>query len=138
VKDLTDFLYANINGFLATLEDGQPRVRPYQFMLEDAGRLCFSTNNKKEVCKQLKHNPAMEFACSDPHGAWLLRLRGNVQFTNEVDVKVKILAKSDVVRNIYKTSDHPDFEVFYLDHGSAQLLPRAGQDSQQPPAKQVA
>jgi uncharacterized pyridoxamine 5'-phosphate oxidase family protein len=129
MKTIVEFLNANIDGFLATLEDGQPRVRPYQFMLEDAGRLCFSTNNTKEVCKQLKVNPSMEFACSNRAGGWI-RLRGTVGFTNEAAVKNRILAKSDVVREIYKTSDHPNFEVFYLEHGSAQIMVAAGQPVQ--------
>ena len=126
MKVIVDFLDATIDGFLATLEEGQPRVRPYQFMLEDKGRLCFSTNNTKEVCKQLKLNPSMEFASSNQHGGWI-RLRGNVAFSSEAALKDKILAKSAVVRGIYKTSDHPNFEVFYLEHGSAQIMASSGQ-----------
>lgn len=120
-KRIVDFLQENIDGFLATLEDGQPRVRPYQFMLEDSGRLCFSTNNTKEVCKQLKANPATEFSCSNKAGGWL-RVRGLVGFTNDAAVKEKILAKSSVVKGIYKTADHPNFEVFFLERGSAQIM----------------
>jgi uncharacterized pyridoxamine 5'-phosphate oxidase family protein len=126
---IVDFLNATIDGFLATLEEGQPRVRPYQFMMEDMGRLCFSTNNTKEVCKQLKLNPSMEFSCSNRDGGWI-RLRGNVAFSNEPMLKNKILAKSAVVRGIYKTSDHPNFEVFYLEHGSAQIMTSSGQPIQ--------
>jgi uncharacterized pyridoxamine 5'-phosphate oxidase family protein len=126
MEKIVNFLNSIIDGFLATLEDGKPRVRPYQFMLEDNGTLCFSTNNTKEVCKQLKADPSMEFSCTNAKGGWI-RLRGEVKFTNSVDVKEKILAKSTVVRGIYKTSDHPNFEVFYLDHGSAQLVESAGQ-----------
>lgn len=129
MKVIVDFLDATIDGFLATLEEGQPRVRPYQFMLEDKGRLCFSTNNTKEVCKQLKLNPSMEFASSNQHGGWI-RLRGTVAFSNEAALKDKILAKSAVVRGIYKTSDHPNFEVFYLEHGSAQIMASSGQPVQ--------
>jgi len=129
MKVIVDFLDATIDGFLATLEEGQPRVRPYQFMLEDKGRLCFSTNNTKEVCKQLKLNPSMEFASSNQHGGWI-RLRGNVAFSSEAALKDKILAKSAVVRGIYKTSDHPNFEVFYLEHGSAQIMASSGQPVQ--------
>ena len=126
MKAITDFLDANIDGFLATLEDGQPRVRPYQYMLADSGRLCFSTNNVKEVCKQLRATPSMEFPALSRAGGWI-RLRGNVKFADSKELKDKILAKSDVVRGIYKTADHPNFEVFYLDHGSAQILEASGQ-----------
>ena len=129
MKQIASFLSENIDGFLATLEDGQPRVRPYQFMLETEGKLCFSTNNTKEVCIQLKANSSMEFACANAKGGWM-RLRGDVKFTNAKEVKEKILARSDVVRGIYKTSDHPNFEIFYLDHGSAQFVEERGQPPQ--------
>ena len=126
MKGIAYFLNAAIDGFLATLKDGQPRVRPCQFMLEDEGKLCFSTNNSKEVCKQLKQNPSMEFSSMNKDGGWI-RFRGQVKFTDAIAVKEKILAKSAVVRGIYKTSDHLNFEVFYVDHGSAQLVEAAGQ-----------
>ncbi len=130
MQDIVKFLDANINGFLATLEDGRPRVRPYQFILEYEGKLCFSTNNTKEVCKQLKLNPAMEFSCSNPQGGWI-RLSGDVKFSDDAAIKNAILEKSVVVKSIYKTAEHPAFEVFYLDAGSAQISDIAGQ----PPRK---
>ena len=51
-------------------------------------------------------------------------------FLDAIAVKEKILAKSAVVRGIYKTGDHPNFEVFYMEHGSAQLVEAAGQPVQ--------
>jgi uncharacterized pyridoxamine 5'-phosphate oxidase family protein len=126
MREITAFLTENFNGFLATLEDAKPRVRPYQFMLEDGGRLCFSTNNTKEVCKQLQSDPSMEFSASNGAGGWL-RLRGEVKFAADRGIKEKILAKSEVVRSLYKSADHPAFEVFYLDHGLAHIMDAPGQ-----------
>jgi uncharacterized pyridoxamine 5'-phosphate oxidase family protein len=125
MHDIVMFLEMNFNGFLATLEEGRPRVRPYQFIMEDGGRLCFSTNTTKEVCKQLKANPAMEFSASNAQGGWI-RLSGDVKFTDDGEVKTKILAKSEVVRTIYKTIEHPAFTVFYLDQGIAQIMATPG------------
>jgi uncharacterized pyridoxamine 5'-phosphate oxidase family protein len=126
MREITDFLSGNFNGFLATLEDSKPRVRPYQFMVEDEGKLCFSTNNTKEVCKQLKADSSMEFSASNEAGGWI-RLRGEVKFSADARIKEKILEKSEVVRSLYKTADHPAFEVFYLDHGLAQIMDAPGQ-----------
>jgi uncharacterized pyridoxamine 5'-phosphate oxidase family protein len=129
MREIVEFLNENINGFLATLEDGKPRVRPYQFMLEDEGKLCFSTNNTKEVCQQLKINPSMEFSASNKQGGWI-RLNGDVKFSNDLKLKQKILAKSEIVRSIYQTPENPTFEVFYLDHGFAQIMESPGQQPQ--------
>jgi uncharacterized pyridoxamine 5'-phosphate oxidase family protein len=125
-SEISTFLAENFNGFLATLEDSKPRVRPYQFMLEDEGKLCFSTNNTKEVCKQLKVNPSMEFSATNKGGGWI-RLNGEVKFSSDRKLKEKILGKSEVVLSLYKTADHPAFEVFYLDHGVAQIMDAPGQ-----------
>lgn len=125
MQEIVKFLDENCDGFLATLENGQPRVRPYQFMLEVDGKLCFSTNNTKEVCKQLKANPAMEFSCANGRKGWL-RLHGEVKFTNDVKVKEKIFAKKEWIKAIYKTLDNPVFEVFYLDHGMVLMLDQPG------------
>ena len=38
MKEVLKFLKENVNGFLATVEEGKPRVRPFQFMLEEDGR----------------------------------------------------------------------------------------------------
>ena len=81
MQEVAKFLKENINGFLATIEAGKPKVRPYQFMIEYENKLCFSTNNTKEVCKQLKADPSMEFSCSNPKGGWL-RLSGEVKFSS--------------------------------------------------------
>ena len=57
MKAVVKFLQENITGVLATVADGKPKVRPFQFMLEDGGKLYFCTNNAKEVYKQLKARP---------------------------------------------------------------------------------
>ncbi|MDP3176591.1 MAG: pyridoxamine 5'-phosphate oxidase family protein [Spirochaetaceae bacterium] len=126
MREIVEFLNENTNGFLATLEGGKPRVRPYQFMLEDGGKLCFSTNNTKEVCKQLMADPSMEFSASNAKGGWI-RLRGEAKFSGESRIKQLILDGSETVRAIYKTPDNPMFEVFFLDKGMAQIMDAAGQ-----------
>jgi len=126
MQEIVKFLDENINGFLATLENGEPRVRAYQFILEDAGKLCFATNNTKEVCQQLFANPSMEFSAKNQQGGWI-RVRGHVKFSKDAAVKEKIFARSSVIKNIYKTIDNPKFEVFYLDHGMAQIMDLPGE-----------
>ena len=49
MKEVLEFLKENGNGFLATMEEGKPRVRPFQFMLEAEGRFYFCTSNAKDV-----------------------------------------------------------------------------------------
>ena len=120
------FLTENINVFLATVDKGEPRVRPFNFMLEEGGKLYFCTNNTKDVYVQLKAHPFVELSTSNQKYEWL-RVRGGVRFTDDLPMKAKVLETSQLVKSIYKTADNPIFEVFYIEHGHATLADFSGQ-----------
>lgn len=126
MQEALKFLQENITGFLATVEDAKPKVRPFQFMLEDGGKLFFCTSNTKDVFKQLKANPYVEFSSSSPKFAWI-RLSGKVEFSKDLNIKEKVLENSGLVKSIYKTADNPIFEIFYIEHGTAILADFSGQ-----------
>lgn len=130
MKDVVKFLQENNSGFLATVDDGKPRVRPFQFMLEEGGKLYFCTNNMKDVVKQLKANPYIEFSSATSNFAWI-RLRGEVKFSNDLAIKTKILDASGLVKSIYQTADNPIFEIFYIERGYAVIADFSGQPPKQ-------
>ncbi len=70
-------------------------------MLEEDGKLFFCTGNSKEVFKQLKANPQVEFSSTTPSFAWI-RLSGEVKFSDDKKVKEKILATNGLVKSIYQ------------------------------------
>lgn len=126
MKEVIKFLQENSAGFLATVSGGKPKVRPFQFMLEEGGELFFCTANTKDVFKQLKANPYVEFSSMTPSFAWI-RLSGEVKFSDDKAVKEQILATNGLVKSIYQSADNPVFEIFYLDHGAAVLADFSGQ-----------
>ncbi|MBM7865600.1 pyridoxamine 5'-phosphate oxidase family protein [Heliobacterium gestii] len=125
MQEVIQFLNDNTTVFVATIEDGKPRVRPFQFMFEEGGKLYFCTNNTKDVYNQLKHTPFIEFSATSPSFAWV-RVSGEVQFSDDVGIKEKILEKRPLVKSIYKTADNPIFEAFYIEHGKAILADFSG------------
>ncbi len=130
MQDVVKFLKENSAGFLATVDNGRPRVRPFQFMLEESGKLYFCTNNTKDVFKQLKVNPYLEFSSVTGNFAWI-RLQGKAVFTDDPAMKAKILASSELVKSIYQKPDNPVFEIFYIAEGTAVMADFSGQ----PPKK---
>ena len=106
--------------------DGKPKVRPFQFMLEEGGKLYFCTSNEKNVYKEIENQPYVEFCASGENFSWL-RLKGKVVFSQDIAIKSKILDGSPIVKTIYKTPDNPIFEVFYLDEASATIADFSGQ-----------
>jgi uncharacterized pyridoxamine 5'-phosphate oxidase family protein len=126
MQNVIDFLKENNAGFLATVENGKPKVRPFQLMMEDGGKFYFCTNNTKKVYQQIKANPYVEFSSQSPKFVWT-RLCGEVKFTSDLKIKEKVIEASNLVKSIYKTADNPIFEIFYIEHGTAILADFSGQ-----------
>jgi uncharacterized pyridoxamine 5'-phosphate oxidase family protein len=130
MKEVGKFLSENPMGFMATVENGEPRVRPFGFMFEENGKFYFCTNNTKEVYRQLTANPVAEFSTVSSTFVWV-RLRGSIKFTEDIKVKEKILAGNEMVKSIYLRADNPIFKVFYIEQGNAVITDFSGQPTRQ-------
>ncbi len=126
VKAVADFLIKSQVQYLATIGlDDKPKVRPFQFMLEEGGRLYFCTSNQKPVFKEMQEHPYVEFCASGANFSWL-RLNGKVVFSKDLGLKARIQEASPLVKSIYKTPDNPAFEIFYLDGAVATIADFSG------------
>ena len=125
MEEVIKFLNENKMGNLATVENGEPRVRPWGFMFEEGGKFFFCTANTKDVYKQLKATPFIEFSTTSKQ-VWV-RLRGEIKFSDDLKFKEKVLKTVSMVEELYKTADNPIFEVFYIEHGSAMMDDFSGQ-----------
>lgn len=126
MNDIVKLLQENQYGFLATVDQGKPRVRPFGFMFEEEGKLYFCTNDQKDVYRQLQNMPDVEYAVTSKEMV-TVRIRGEVRFTEELDKKEKALNASELVKRVYKSADNPIFKVFCLEHGKAIISDFSGQ-----------
>lgn len=130
MKAVIDFLVQSQIQYFATVGlDGKPKVRPFQFMLEQAGKLYFCTSNQKSVFKELHEQPYVELCASGENFSWL-RLSGKVAFTQDLAIKEQVQEASPLAKSIYQTPDNPEFEVFYLDEAVATLSDFSGNPPQ--------
>jgi len=121
-----EFLVKSGFQYLATVGlDGRPKVRPFQFMTEEKGKLYFCTANSKKVFKEMKAQPYVEFCASGEDNSWM-RLAGRAVFVDDKAIKAKALEASPLVKSIYKTPDNPIFEVFYLEEAQATIADFSG------------
>ena len=121
MKQIVNYLKDSKIQFLATTGlDDKPKVRPFQFMFEDDGKLWFCTSNKKEVYKELSNQPYIELCCTTDNTSWL-RLSGKVNFENNLKVKELIMLENPLVKSIYQEATNKDFEVLYITEGVASL-----------------
>jgi uncharacterized pyridoxamine 5'-phosphate oxidase family protein len=113
-SEVIEFLKANPVQYAATVgRDNSPKVRPFQFMVEDGGKLWFCTNSQKDVFRDLKANPGFELCVSSPSYAWI-RVSGTVEFSEDMRLKEKVIEASPLVKSLYKTADNPIFEIFTI------------------------
>lgn len=127
MKIITDFLRKSLVQYLATIGiDGKPKVRPFQFKIEDSGKLYFSTTNDKNVYQEIKKQPYVELCASGENFSWL-RLGGKVVFSDDLFIKTRIFEQAiPLIQSFYKTPDNPAFVLFYLDEATATISDLSG------------
>jgi uncharacterized pyridoxamine 5'-phosphate oxidase family protein len=126
MNEVVKFLSENPVQYFATVGlDDKPKVRPFQFMIEEGGKLYFCTNNQKDVFAQIEKCPFVEVTVSNPKFAWI-RLNGKVVFSKDLEIKKKIIEASGLVKSLYQTAENPIFEIFYLEDAKAVIADFSG------------
>ena len=126
MNEVVKFLKENPVQYFATVgKDNKAKVRPFQFILEDGGKLWFCTNNQKDVYEEMQANPYVQVCVSTPKFEWI-RLSGKAVFKNDMDIKEKVIEASPLVKNLYESASNPTFEVFYLDEAKAVIADFSG------------
>jgi uncharacterized pyridoxamine 5'-phosphate oxidase family protein len=121
-----EFLRASGVQYLATVGlDGSPKVRPFQFMLEEGGKLYYCTSNRKRVYEEMRKDPRVELSACGAGSSWL-RLSGRAVFVADLGLKARAQEASPLVKSIYKTPDNPIFELFYLAEARAVIADFSG------------
>lgn len=100
--------------YIASMDGGQPRVRPFGLAFELDGKLYLGTANTKPVYEQLKANPKLEISATSPKMEWI-RLSGKAFFDSNRAAKIKAFEILPSLNDMYEGgADNPSFEVFYL------------------------
>ena len=103
LQKVLEFLDSAETYYLATVEDDQPRVRPFGTALVYNDKLYIQTGKVKAVSKQLAKNPKAEI-CAFKNGIWV-RISGELVEDDNREVKTLMLNKMPVLRNMYNEDD---------------------------------
>lgn len=122
MQNIIDFISRNREGMLATIDNGKPRVRPFQFQYVVDGSFYFCTGRSKQVFRQLTECPSIEFSSMSRDMMTFVRLEGDVILDDNQAVKEKIIAENRLVASIYTSADNPEFTTFCLKRGKATLV----------------
>jgi uncharacterized pyridoxamine 5'-phosphate oxidase family protein len=123
-KDCIDFANENALCHLATTEDDQPHLRVMRMWNASEDGFYFCGLAPKNMWNQMKTNPKVEICffnnASEPSGIKVLRIKGEVEFLEDLEMKKEILEK----RPMYKTHgtgqpDDPTYPLMRVAHGEA-------------------
>ena len=112
LKEVYDFLKGCGSYYLATVEDGQPRVRPFGSLAIFEGKLYFQTGKVKNVSKQMAANPKIEICAFDGKGSWV-RVQAVAIDDPRIEAKQFMLDAHPELKNMYSADDN-NTQVLYL------------------------
>ena len=116
MDEVLEFLKKAGTYYLATDDNGQPRVRPFGTIHRFEGKLHIQTGKKKSVSMQLHRNPKVEI-CAVIEGTWL-RIAATAVEDDRREARVSMLDEYPELRSMYDPDDG-NTEVFYLKDATA-------------------
>lgn len=116
MKEVYDFIKKCGTYFLATVDDGAARVRPFGTIDMFEGRLYIQTGRKKECARQMAENPNVELCCFD--GTQWLRLSGKLVEDDRREARKHMLDEYPNLRAMYNEDDG-NTQVLYFTEATA-------------------
>ncbi|MBR5343156.1 MAG: pyridoxamine 5'-phosphate oxidase family protein [Oscillospiraceae bacterium] len=116
MQEVYEFLKAAGTYYLATDEDGQPRVRPFGTVNLFDGKLYIQTGKVKAVSRQMHENPRIEI-CAMQGGRWL-RVEASAALDDRREARVSMLEAYPSLQAMYSPDDG-NTEVWYLRKATA-------------------
>ncbi len=116
MQEVFEFLKKAGTYYLATVEDDQPRVRPFGTVEIFEGKLYIQTGKIKDVSKQIQANPKVEL-CAFDNGKWL-RVAGTLVRDDRIEAKEHMLAAYPSLQHMYSATDD-NTEVLYFENATA-------------------
>lgn len=116
MEKVLEFLKAAGVYYLATVENDQPRVRPFGTAHIFDGKLYIQTGKSKPVSHQLAANPKAEI-CAFHNGTWL-RVAGELIEDDRIEAKKSMLDAYPNLRSMYDEND-ANTQVLYFRNATA-------------------
>ena len=116
MKTVYDFLKKCKTYYLATVENDQPRVRPFGTIDLFEGKLYIQTGKVKNVSKQMAQNPKIEI-CAFDGNSWI-RIEAKAINDDRIQAKQHMLDNYPNLQKMYKADDN-NTQVLYLKDATA-------------------
>ena len=126
-EQIFDLLNSNLTFYLATVENGEPRVRGMMLYKADETGIVFHTGDFKDVYKQIIANPNVQMCFNDAKTGIQVRVRGVLEEVMDRNLKdeisnhptrafLKKLRENSTVEDFYNS-----IRVFRMKNGIANV-----------------
>ena len=116
MNEVQEFLKEAGIYYLATVENDEPKVRPFGTIEIFENHLYIQTGKNKDVYKQIEKNNKIEL-CAFKDGKWI-RVSGNLIPDDRIEAKRDMLDKNPDLRGMYDENDDNTI-VLYFENGKA-------------------
>ncbi|MRR14372.1 pyridoxamine 5'-phosphate oxidase family protein, partial [archaeon] len=86
-EEIIQFINANPACYLATIDDGRPRVRGMLMYRADSEGILFHTGGTKDLFRQILKDPHAEACFTSPDGGIQVRVSGTVKVIEDMELK---------------------------------------------------
>ena len=125
LQDCVKFANENKMCYLATVENGRPRVRPMGLWFADEKGFYFQSHTEKALCIQLNANKMAEICfynrTASPGLGTVLRVSGEVEFLDDIAYKKRVFEERAQVVKSYGLEglEDPRLAIFRISKGEA-------------------
>ena len=120
MQEVYEYLQKCGTFYVATVENDQPRVRPFGVVDMFEGRLYIQTGNIKPVFAQMKANPKIEI-CGMPNPESWIRINATVVQDDRREARQHMLDTNPILGSKY-SADDGNCEVLYLKDATARFF----------------
>jgi pyridoxamine 5'-phosphate oxidase len=113
-QEIIDFIEANPVAWVATVEDGRPRVRGLRaFRVRDDGPL-FQISTPKDLYRQLEANPDVEVCFHDPERGIQVRVAGKAEVIGDHAVLDDVLEERAFLQSLVDAEGRGAVKLFVI------------------------
>lgn len=107
--------------YLATVEEGAPRVRTMMLFRADEDGLVFNTGAQKDLHRQLQADPRVELCFHNIDDHWQIRVAGTVERIDNADFRDQVLDQFPFLRQWIEEHGPEALVSYRLSRGKARI-----------------
>lgn len=119
IEKVNDFLTQAGTFYMSTVDGDKPKCRPLGFHLLENDKIYFGVGDFKDVYKQMRKNPQVEFCATGDGG--FLRYYGRAVFEDNDAIAQKALAAAPSLQQIYNETTGYKLAIFHLEDATAEF-----------------